>query len=474
MGVGDAEDGRDGARRGSHVSRQHAIVYQPTDAPACPQCRMLDVPFFDTDCPNCLNILHSDDTTVPEIFAILRQWVPRTQKDIKALCTEVLKRGAHVNDRDGLTDMTLLHYACKSGATGVGDLTSSTQTVGILLDYGADPTLRCRWTDMAPIHYAAYFDVPPVIELLLKATKRSDIDSPCQVFDGGTPLHIAAATLCLGAAQTLVDCGASLTSLDSLGRIPFECVPEMRKGEALPSEVSTACNMRDLLRCSLPSGVHGSDGSGPQQESASSPSTGRVLLQSLGLKIGDKVTVGGSKVGTLRYCGTIHFATGIWAGVELCNPLGKNDGSLGGVSYFQCPMNHGLSNLRQKQHLYDRKNNKLSIGDSVVVGQRKGVVRFLGETQFAPGYWCGIELAKPEGKNNGSVNGITYFSCPANHGVFAQPSKVKWIPPGTDEEASDLDSLVDLNTSISRSSTDGDSGGSPASQRSTGTDKKPP
>nr|XP_050023851.1 CAP-Gly domain-containing linker protein 4-like isoform X3 [Dermacentor andersoni] len=487
MGVGDAEDSRDGARRGSHVSRQHAIVYQPTDAPACPQCRMLDVPFFDTDCPNCLNILHSEDTTVPEIFAILRQWVPRTQKDIKTLCTEVLKRGAHVNDRDGLTDMTLLHYACKSGATGVGDLTSSTQTVGILLDYGADPTLRCRWTDMAPLHYAAYFDVPPVIELLLKATKRS------------------------------------------------ECVPEMRKGEALPSEVSMACNMRDLLRCSLPPGVHSSDGSGQQQEAAPSPSTGRVLLQSLGLKIGDKVTVGGSKVGTLRYCGTIHFATGIWAGVELCNPLGKNDGSLGGVSYFQCPMNHGifapitkiqkydggtqvdtvssptkasrppksisypkvdvshvsskietgLSTLRQKQHLYDRKNNKLSIGDSVVVGQRKGVVRFLGETQFAPahseqpspertGYWCGIELAKPEGKNNGSVNGVTYFTCPPNHGVFAQPLKVKWIPPGTDEEASDLDSLVDLNTSISRSSTDGDSGGSPASQRSTSTDKKPP
>ncbi|XP_070381544.1 CAP-Gly domain-containing linker protein 4-like isoform X3 [Dermacentor albipictus] len=487
MGVGDAEDSRDGARRGSHVSRQHAIVYQPTDAPACPQCRMLDVPFFDTDCPNCLNILHSEDTTVPEIFAILRQWVPRTQKDIKTLCTEVLKRGAHVNDRDGLTDMTLLHYACKSGATGVGDLTSSTQTVGILLDYGADPTLRCRWTDMAPLHYAAYFDVPPVIELLLKATKRS------------------------------------------------ECVPEMRKGEALPSEVSTACNMRDLLRCSLPPGVHSSDGSGQQQEAAPSPSTGRVLLQSLGLKIGDKVTVGGSKVGTLRYCGTIHFATGIWAGVELCNPLGKNDGSLGGVSYFQCPMNHGifapitkiqkydggtqvdavssptkasrppksisypkvdvshvsskietgLSTLRQKQHLYDRKNNKLSVGDSVVVGQRKGVVRFLGETQFAPaqseqpspertGYWCGIELAKPEGKNNGSVNGVTYFTCPPNHGVFAQPLKVKWIPPGTDEEASDLDSLVDLNTSISRSSTDGDSGGSPASQRSTSTDKKPP
>ena len=29
---------------------------------------------------------------------------------------QVLRRGAHVDDRDGLTDMTLLHYACKAGA----------------------------------------------------------------------------------------------------------------------------------------------------------------------------------------------------------------------------------------------------------------------------------------------------------------------------------------------------------------------
>lgn len=86
---------------------------------------------------------------------------------------QVLRRGAHVNDRDGLTDMTLLHYACKAGARGVGDLTCATQTVGILLDCGADASLRCRWTDMAAIHYAAYFDVSPVIELLLRASRKS-------------------------------------------------------------------------------------------------------------------------------------------------------------------------------------------------------------------------------------------------------------------------------------------------------------
>lgn len=35
---------------------------------------------------------------------------------------QILKRGCHVNDRDGLTDMTLLHYSCKAGAHGVGKI----------------------------------------------------------------------------------------------------------------------------------------------------------------------------------------------------------------------------------------------------------------------------------------------------------------------------------------------------------------
>lgn len=33
-------------------------------------------------------------------------------------CLQILKRGAHVDDRDGQTDMTLLHYASKAGSVG--------------------------------------------------------------------------------------------------------------------------------------------------------------------------------------------------------------------------------------------------------------------------------------------------------------------------------------------------------------------
>ena len=42
-------------------------------------------------------------------------------------------------------------------------------------------------------------------------------------------------------------------------------------------------------------------------------------------------------------------------------------------------------------------------------GAKKGVISFLGETQFAPGEWAGVTLDEPQGKNDGSVGGVEYF-----------------------------------------------------------------
>lgn len=56
------------------------------------------------------------------------------------------------------------------------------------------------------------------------------------------------------------------------------------------------------------------------------------------------------------------------------------------------------------------KENGLTVGDRVIVssgfGSRPGILRYLGETQFASGNWCGIELDEGTGKNDGSVDGI--------------------------------------------------------------------
>lgn len=71
-----------------------------------------------------------------------------------------------------------------------------------------------------------------------------------------------------------------------------------------------------------------------------------MSVQSIGdLRLGDRVIVTssqGSKAGVLRYLGTAEFAVGQWAGVELDDPLGKNDGAVAGTRYFECQQNYGL------------------------------------------------------------------------------------------------------------------------------------
>ena len=47
---------------------------------------------------------------------------------------------------------------------------------------------------------------------------------------------------------------------------------------------------------------------------------------------------------------------------------------------------------------------------------QSGILRFCGPTEFAPGMWAGIELDEAAGKNDGSIQGISYFECPPMHG----------------------------------------------------------
>ena len=58
--------------------------------------------------------------------------------------------------------------------------------------------------------------------------------------------------------------------------------------------------------------------------------------------IGDRVIVSNTKHGYIQYLGTTQFAAGEWAGVVLDEPLGKNDGSVKGIRYFQCEPKRGV------------------------------------------------------------------------------------------------------------------------------------
>jgi len=64
------------------------------------------------------------------------------------------------------------------------------------------------------------------------------------------------------------------------------------------------------------------------------------------LSVGMKVLVNAGKElrvpGTVRFIGPTLFASGIWIGVELNGPHGKNNGSVQGHFYFECPPSYGL------------------------------------------------------------------------------------------------------------------------------------
>ncbi|TIC28231.1 hypothetical protein E3Q11_01940 [Wallemia mellicola] len=67
-------------------------------------------------------------------------------------------------------------------------------------------------------------------------------------------------------------------------------------------------------------------------------------------------------------------------------------------------------------------------GARVSTSAGNGTVRFIGNTEFAPGVWVGVELDSQTGKNDGSVAGKYYFESKAGFGLFVRPTQIRDAP----------------------------------------------
>jgi len=163
------------------------------------------------------------------------------------------------------------------------------------------------------------------------------------------------------------------------------------------------------------------------------------------ISLGQRVLWNG-KVGSVRYIGDVRFAAGEWVGLELADGNGMHDGSVKGVSYFECPAAKGV--FAQSAQLMEvtaravgaataadeapatlpskeaTAEGSFSLGQEVMWKGNKGIVRYIGDVRFAAGEWVGLELTDAKGVHDGNVMGVPYFECTAAKGVFAKAAQL--------------------------------------------------
>lgn len=79
-----------------------------------------------------------------------------------------------------------------------------------------------------------------------------------------------------------------------------------------------------------------------------------------------------------------------------------------------------------------------------------GVIKYIGEVEGQNEEWVGLELDKPEGKNNGSINGKKYFECKDKYGIFLKYNKLMERIKELDAKKSDTKAL-NSNSSLGMS-----------------------
>lgn len=119
------------------------------------------------------------------------------------------------------------------------------------------------------------------------------------------------------------------------------------------------------------------------------------------------------------------------SGLQKPTAIGLASASTTSITPPQISAAQSTSSLIQQSSLQATSSASNTGGDTYKVGERvwvngnkPGVIAFIGETKFKEGEWFGVILETADGKNNGTVDGVSYFQTEENRGIFCRSSKL--------------------------------------------------
>ncbi|XP_070377982.1 kinesin-like protein KIF13A isoform X1 [Dermacentor albipictus] len=148
-----------------------------------------------------------------------------------------------------------------------------------------------------------------------------------------------------------------LTQLVQRRPQPSSVQPEQRQSYPAASTPASIDMSSSVPELNLPRSSSPADGIGPASSSSSdenlsvSTTSDEALDGSstaywtapAWLVLGESVMISPyNKTGVVSFLGPTQFSPGLWVGVELDTPTGRNDGTVGGVRYFECKPKYGV------------------------------------------------------------------------------------------------------------------------------------
>ncbi|BFZ61071.1 hypothetical protein YB2330_002129 [Saitoella coloradoensis] len=103
-----------------------------------------------------------------------------------------------------------------------------------------------------------------------------------------------------------------------------------------------------------------------EQEIASKQEQYAAEIQERGIAIGKRCQVNGDRRGVVKFVGEVIEIPqgGLWVGVQYDEPVGKNDGSIAGVRYFEAPRGYGAFVRPTNLEVGDFPEEEISLSDS--------------------------------------------------------------------------------------------------------------